>query len=102
MSRAGLAAERTALAWRRTAVASMITGALFLNHAVTNGWRPALLAPIGAAIAMAALAGLSYLRNRSLREGRHSDGGWVVAAATTVVAVVAAVAVGIEFIDPVP
>ncbi|MEV6554781.1 DUF202 domain-containing protein [Nocardia sp. NPDC051756] len=102
MSRAGLAAERTALAWRRTAVASMITGALFLNHAVTSGWRPALIAPIGAAIAMAALAGLSYLRNRSLHEGRHSHGGWVVAAATAAVVSVAVIAVGIEFTDPVP
>lgn len=100
MSRAGLAAERTALAWRRTAVASMITGALFLNHAVTNGWRPALIAPIGAAIAMAALAALSYLRNRSLREGRHSRGGWVVATATAAVVAVAAIAFAIEFTDP--
>lgn len=102
MSRAGLAAERTALAWRRTAVASMITGALFLNHAVTSGWRPALIAPIGAAIAMAALAGLSYLRNRSLHEGRHGRGRWIVATATAVIAAVAVLAVGMEFTDPVP
>ncbi|MFE9575911.1 DUF202 domain-containing protein [Nocardia sp. NPDC006044] len=102
MSRAGLAAERTALAWRRTAVASMITGALFLNHAVTNGWRPAMIAPIGAAIAMAALAGLSYLRNRSLREGRFGHGGSIVAAAATVVMAVAVLAAVIECTDPWP
>ncbi|KAA8885219.1 DUF202 domain-containing protein [Nocardia colli] len=102
MSRAGLAAERTALAWRRTAVASMITGALFLNHAVTSGWRPALIAPIGAAIAMAALAGLSYLRNRSLREGRHGHGGFVVGAAAVVVVAVASLAAVIELTDPWP
>lgn len=102
MSRAGLAAERTALAWRRTAVASMITGALFLNHAVTNGWRPALIAPIGAAIVMAALAGLSYLRNRSLHEDRNSRGDWVVASATATVAAVAVIAFVIEFTDPLP
>ncbi|MFB8274398.1 DUF202 domain-containing protein [Nocardia colli] len=102
MSRAGLAAERTALAWRRTAVASMITGALFLNHAVTSGWRPALIAPIGAAIAMAALAGLSYLRNRSLHEGRHGHGGFVVAAAAVVVVAVASLAAVIELTDPWP
>ncbi|MFI6999550.1 DUF202 domain-containing protein [Nocardia sp. NPDC050175] len=102
MSRAGLAAERTALAWRRTAVAAMITSALFLNHAMTSGWRPALIAPIGAAIVMAALAGLSYLRNRSLHEGRYGHGSWVVATATVVVVAVAGIAAVIEFTDPWP
>ncbi|WP_405165926.1 DUF202 domain-containing protein [Nocardia sp. NBC_01499] len=102
MSPAGLAAERTALAWRRTAVASMITGALFLNHAVTSGWRPAMIAPIGAAIAMAALAGMSYLRNRSLHEGRYGHGRGVVAAATAAVVAVAGIAAVIQFTDPWP
>ncbi|WP_107658371.1 DUF202 domain-containing protein [Nocardia suismassiliense] len=102
MSRAGLAAERTALAWRRTAVAAMITGALFLNHAVTSGWRPAMIAPIGAAIAMAALAGLSFLRNRSLHQGNYGYGRNVVAATTVAVVVVAGLAAAIQFTDPSP
>lgn len=102
MNRAGLAAERTALAWRRTAVAAMITGALFLNHGVTSGWRPAAIAPVGAAVAMAALAAVSYLRNRSLHEGRYGHGRRVVAAATAVVVAVAGLAAAIEFTDPWP
>ncbi|QIS05209.1 DUF202 domain-containing protein [Nocardia brasiliensis] len=102
MSRAGLAAERTALAWRRTAVAAMITGALFLNHAVANQWRPAVVAPIGAALAMVVLAGTCYFRNRSLRLGRVGRGGSVVAVATTVVVAVAVLAAVVAITDPWP
>ncbi|PXX64022.1 uncharacterized protein DUF202 [Nocardia tenerifensis] len=102
MSRAGLAAERTALAWRRTAVAAMLTGALFLNHAVSSGWRPALIAPIVAAVAMAALAVMGYLRNRDLHKGRYGFGGRSVAAATAVVVIVAVIAAVIQFTAPLP
>ncbi|MFI9407392.1 DUF202 domain-containing protein [Nocardia sp. NPDC052316] len=102
MSRVGLAAERTALAWRRTAVAAMITGALLLNHAVSSGWRPAMTAPIGAAIAMAALAGMSYLRNRSLHQGDYRHGSRVVGATTAVVVVVAGLAAAIQLPDSWP
>ncbi|MFG1795456.1 DUF202 domain-containing protein [Nocardia sp. NPDC049149] len=98
----GLAAERTALAWRRMAVAAMLTAALFLQHAVTSEWRPALLAPIAAAIAMAALAAMAYLRNRSLHEGRYAHGRRVVAATTAVVVAVAGIAAVIGIVDPWP
>ncbi|MGW4846555.1 DUF202 domain-containing protein [Nocardia brasiliensis] len=100
MSRAGLAAERTALAWRRTAVAAMFTGALFLNHALTSGWRTAMLAPIGAALTLTALACAGFARNRSLRSGHYGHGRTVVAVATTVVVAVAVLAAVITLIDP--
>jgi hypothetical protein len=100
--RPGLAAERTALAWRRMAVAAMLTGALFLHHAVASGRRPAYIAPLVAAIAMAALAGMAYLRNRSLHEGHYAHGRRVVAATTAVVVAVAGVAAVIGIVDPWP
>ncbi|WP_280294489.1 DUF202 domain-containing protein [Nocardia abscessus] len=41
MSAPHLSAERTALAWRRTAVAAMVVGTLFLHQALESGWRAA-------------------------------------------------------------
>ncbi|MFE7801161.1 DUF202 domain-containing protein [Nocardia sp. NPDC057440] len=100
MSSASLAVERTALAWRRTAIAAMVIAALFLNHAATNGWRAAAIAPLGAAITLAVLAGVCYSRNRSLHEGRFGHGKGVVAATALAVVAVACVAAAIEMTDP--
>ncbi|MEV0245978.1 DUF202 domain-containing protein [Nocardia sp. NPDC050712] len=98
----GLAVERTALAWRRTAVSAMVCCALFLNHALTSGWRPAQAAPLGSGAAMAALAVLCYVRNRALREGNLANSRTVVAAATLAVVAVACVAatIGVTMPDP--
>ncbi|MFX0576770.1 DUF202 domain-containing protein [Nocardia nepalensis] len=102
MSKAGpsLAAERTALAWRRTAISAMAVAGLLLNHAAGSGWRPVAAAPIAAAIAMAALAGLCFSRNRALHEGRFGHGRGAVAATTVVVLAVAVVAAAIGLADP--
>ncbi|MFE7747328.1 DUF202 domain-containing protein, partial [Nocardia sp. NPDC057455] len=89
MSAPHLSAERTALAWRRTAVSAMVVGTLFVHQALAGGWRAVAVAPIGAAIAMAALAGACYLRNRGLRRGHYARGGGVIAATTVAVVVVA-------------
>ncbi|WP_433202073.1 DUF202 domain-containing protein [Nocardia sp. CA-107356] len=96
----GLAAERTALAWRRTAISAMAIAALLLDHAATSGWRPAAIAPIGAAIAMAALAGLCFSRNRTLHEGRFGHGRGAIAATTVAVLAVGVVGVVIALTDP--
>ncbi|GAB2637101.1 DUF202 domain-containing protein [Nocardia goodfellowii] len=98
----GLAAERTALAWRRTAVSAMVCAALFLNHAVGSSWRPAQLAPLGAAVTMGALAVLCYVRNRTLQEGRHGNGRAAVAVTALAVVTVAGVAFALGLTMPRP
>ncbi|MGK8500546.1 DUF202 domain-containing protein [Nocardia asiatica] len=102
MSAPHLAAERTALAWRRTAAAAMVVGTLLLHQALESGWRTAAVAPIGAAIAMAALAGACYLRNRGLRRGRFPHGGRIVAATSAAVVVVAVTAAAAGSLEPLP
>jgi uncharacterized membrane protein YidH (DUF202 family) len=100
MSPEGLAAERTALAWRRTAIAAMVGAMLLLNHAATSGWRAAAVVPIGAAVTLTVLAGVCYLRNRSLHEGRYGHGKRAVAATAAAVVAVACVAAVIGVTDP--
>ncbi|MEV0292948.1 DUF202 domain-containing protein [Nocardia sp. NPDC050710] len=96
----GLAAERTALSWRRTAISAMVVAVLFLNHVASGGWHEAEIAPIGAAATMATLAALCFARNRSLHQRRHGAGQAAVAATTVAVAAVACVSVAIVFTDP--
>lgn len=102
MSAPHLSAERTALAWRRTAVSAMVVGTLFMHQALGSGWRAVAVAPVGAAIAMAALAGACYLRNRSLRRGRFADGDRVIAVTAAAVVVVAVAAAAGGSLDPLP
>lgn len=102
MSPKGLAAERTALAWRRTAIAAMVVAALFVNHAVTSGWRAAGVAPIGATIMMAAVAALCFSRNRTLHQGRFGHGRGAIAATVLAVLAVACIAAAIGLTDPQP
>ncbi|WP_083913819.1 DUF202 domain-containing protein [Nocardia concava] len=93
--------ERTALAWRRTSVASMGTGALFLSHAVSNGWRGAVIAPVCAVIALLLLALMAFRRNRALLGEREYDGTPQIVLTTVVVVSVTVVAAVIGFTDPV-
>ncbi|MGW4248384.1 DUF202 domain-containing protein [Nocardia sp. NPDC004722] len=93
-------AERTALAWRRTAIAAMGTAVLFVNHAATSGWHPAAIAPALAAVVLLFLAGLSFARNNSLHHGHWHHGPRVIAIATVAVLVVCGVALAIGLTDP--
>ncbi|MVU77224.1 DUF202 domain-containing protein [Nocardia sp. ET3-3] len=95
------AVERTALAWRRTAVACMGTAALFLNHAVSNGWRGASAAPVVAALTLTALAFIAMRRNQILLHGQIRDSALPIAAVTLMVVGVALVAAAIGLTDPV-
>ncbi|WP_405496018.1 DUF202 domain-containing protein [Nocardia sp. NBC_00511] len=93
-------AERTALAWRRTALAAMGTAALFVNHAATSGWHQAAIAPAVGAIVLLFIAGISFRRNHSLHHGNWGHGP-VVVVTTVAVLVVTVVAFVIGCTDPV-
>ncbi|MEU6581354.1 DUF202 domain-containing protein [Nocardia sp. NPDC046763] len=69
----GLATERTALAWRRTAISAIASAALFTKVAAEGGigWRPTGLLPLGAAAVMMLLAVIAVARSRSLHRGAH-------------------------------
>ncbi|MET7767585.1 DUF202 domain-containing protein [Nocardia sp. NPDC005366] len=99
---AGKASERTALAWRRTAISSMVVAVLFLNHAAVDDWRATGTAPLAAAGAMLALAALCLARNHSLHAGRRDGERGAIVMTTVAVVLVAAIAAGLGFVDPAP
>ncbi|WP_157121296.1 DUF202 domain-containing protein [Nocardia miyunensis] len=96
----GMARERTALSWRRTAIASMATAALFVNHAVVSGWRHSVAAPLAAAVMLVVLAAMSYQRSRALHRGELGRSRIEVALTATVVVLVCAVALLISLGNP--
>ncbi|MFF3569663.1 DUF202 domain-containing protein [Nocardia jiangxiensis] len=96
----GMARERTALSWRRTAVASMATAALFVNHAVVSGWRHSAAAPLVAALMLIVLATMSFQRSRALHHGELGRSRIEVTLTATVVVLVCAVALLIGLSGP--
>ncbi|MEV6065691.1 DUF202 domain-containing protein [Nocardia sp. NPDC052001] len=71
---AGLAAERTALAWRRTAIASMANAVLFLKAAFSSDWRPVTVAAFLATIALLVVTAVCVRRGQVLHS--HRKGAW--------------------------
>jgi uncharacterized membrane protein YidH (DUF202 family) len=96
-----MARERTALSWRRTAVSSMGTAALFINHAISSGWRYSAVAPLVATLMLAVLAVVSFQRGRALRRGEDRRTGLAVTATTVVIGLVCAVSLFIGLYDSV-
>ncbi|WP_157355751.1 DUF202 domain-containing protein [Nocardia terrae] len=68
---AGLAAERTALAWRRTAASCAALAALLTRSAVVADHAPAAGSAAVAAALMLLVSILGWHRNRLLRRGIH-------------------------------
>ena len=64
---AGAQAERTGLAWRRTALGSAACTALLLHSAAQHHWGLALLPVLFAATTSVVLAGIGVQRERALR-----------------------------------
>lgn len=92
-----LAMERTALAWRRTALGAVACAMLFVYHATTEG-SPAVL-PLAAAITSLLLTCLGWSRGRALDHGRMSPGRRAVATTTVAIALVALIALGSVLLD---
>ncbi|SFW91420.1 DUF202 domain-containing protein [Amycolatopsis australiensis] len=67
---AGAQAERTGLAWRRTALASAACTVLLLHSAAQRHWGASLVPVLLAAATSALLAGVAVRRERALRAGR--------------------------------
>ncbi|MFC4374804.1 DUF202 domain-containing protein [Nocardia halotolerans] len=86
-----LAAERTALAWRRTALAAAACALLLVNAAITEG-APAPALPLAAAASALLLTCLAWYRGRALDRGYTATGERVVAITTLTVAAVAVLA----------
>ncbi|MFI6867130.1 DUF202 domain-containing protein [Nocardia sp. NPDC050406] len=96
-SEQGLAAERTALSWRRTAMAAMANAVLFLHAAADSGWRPADLAPLAAVVVLSAVVVIAVRRGRILHtepRDRWGDGRLPIAVVTISVIGVTCVAAG--------
>ncbi|MCU1644521.1 MAG: putative rane protein [Nocardia sp.] len=92
---AGLAAERTALAWRRTAISSMANAVLFLKVAYSSDWPPVSVAALMATIALLVVTAVCVQRGRVLhshRKGAWSQGYRGIAAVAVAVGGVVAVA----------
>ncbi|MGW5453031.1 DUF202 domain-containing protein [Nocardia sp. NPDC003979] len=87
-----LAMERTALAWRRTALGAAVCALLFAHEATTEDgmW---IVFPCAAATAAVLLAGLGWYRGRSLGGGRSAGGHRLVSITTLVVTLVVLIAV---------
>jgi putative membrane protein len=90
-------AERTALAWQRTALGVVGVAAL-LGHRAISGGHPALLLPAGACalLGVALLTGIGAMRDRQVHAAVAQDEplsiGPLVLVATAVVVVVAVAA----------
>ncbi|MRH90938.1 DUF202 domain-containing protein [Nocardia sp. SYP-A9097] len=92
---AGLAAERTSLAWRRTAIAAMANAVLFLKAAFESDWRPVAVAEFFACMALLVVTAVCVRRGQVLhshRKGDWSHGARGIRATAVAIAGVAVVA----------
>ena len=100
----GLQPERTALSWRRTALASLVVAALMLRQAAYMGSEAAALAPLVGVVVLLVLALASYRRGHSLSQGRVDPSNTIarrrVMAATSVAVVVSALATALITLFP--
>ncbi len=99
----GLQAERTALAWWRTAIGAMATAVLFLHVATTRGQIAAVVLALSATGVLAVVALVCVLRSRSLRHpGRPgwADGTAAMLTVSVAIAIVAVLAATVGLVPP--
>lgn len=87
-----LAMERTALAWRRTALGAAAC-AVLLAHAATVDGRPTWSIPLAAATVALLLAVVGWARGRALDRGHVGSSARFVATTALAVATVSVIAV---------
>lgn len=97
-----LAAERTALSWRRTCLGCLIVALLLLRLVVEQGWDPAAVLPGIACLVLLTVAALGYRRNRRLRLGAAGSAAATIGSVTVAMTVAALVIVGYAVVHPGP
>ncbi|MEU0791237.1 DUF202 domain-containing protein [Amycolatopsis sp. NPDC005961] len=91
----GAQAERTGLAWRRTALASAACTVLLLHAASQRHWGVSLVPALLAAVTSALLAGVAVRRERVLRTGRPATMSPVLPAVVSLAVTVTAASVAV-------
>ncbi|MET8800968.1 DUF202 domain-containing protein [Nocardia sp. NPDC004568] len=97
-----LAAERTALSWRRTCLACLIVDLLLLRLVVAEKWDPAALLPGIASLVLLSVAALGYRRSRRLRLDAGGSATGTLGAVAIAVTVAALVIAGYVIARPIP
>ncbi|MBF6348897.1 DUF202 domain-containing protein [Nocardia flavorosea] len=95
-----LAAERTALSWRRTCLGTVAVALLMLRAVLQAGWDASALAPGIAGLILLVVAGTGYRRNLQLHHGAGGSGSMTIRWTTVAVVVAVAVTVGFALATP--
>lgn len=95
-----LAAERTALSWRRTCLGCVAVALLMLRAVLEAGWEPAALAPGVSCLVLLTVAGVGYRRNLALRGARAGSAGGTIRWVTVAVVLTALVDAGFALVFP--
>lgn len=95
-----LAAERTALSWRRTCLGAVAVALLLLRAVLETGWDAAALAPGLAGLVLLVVAALGYRRNLRLHRGARSSGSMTVRWTTAAVILAVSIAIGFTLCTP--
>ncbi|MGW5383068.1 DUF202 domain-containing protein [Nocardia sp. NPDC003963] len=97
-----LAAERTALSWRRTCLGCVAVALLLLRTVFEEGWNPAALLPGIACLVLLTVAALGYRRNRRLHLGADDSAVATIFSAVVAVTIAALVITGYVVVHPGP
>lgn len=97
-----LAAERTALSWRRTCLGCVAVALLLLRTVFEEGWDPAALLPGTACLVLLTVAALGYRRNRRLHLGAAGSAVPTIRSVAVAVTVTALVVGGYVMVHPGP
>lgn len=95
-----LAAERTALSWRRTCLGAVAVALLMLRVVLEAGWDPAALAPGISCLVLLTVTAVGYRRNLALRRARAGSAGRTISWVAVAVAFAALIDAGFALTFP--